>query len=67
MVRTVVFTSAKADTPSHSPRVQMFSAMQDANFEVHMSTTEGNVEKCVDIALAVEVGELEGARARADG
>jgi hypothetical protein len=29
--------------------------MQAANMEVHMSQTEGEKEKCVDIALAVEM------------
>ena len=34
---------------------QMFRDMQHANMEVHMSTTAGEREKCVDIALAVEM------------
>ena len=29
--------------------------MEEANFEVHMSVTEGVHEKCIDIALAVEM------------
>jgi hypothetical protein len=33
----------------------MFRDMQAANMEVHMSQTEGEREKCVDIALAVEM------------
>mmetsp|Transcript_44435 Transcript_44435/g.100467 ORF Transcript_44435/g.100467 Transcript_44435/m.100467 type:complete len:469 (-) Transcript_44435:205-1611(-) len=33
----------------------MFQDMQEANMEVHMSVTEGEREKCVDIALAVEM------------
>lgn len=55
IVRTVVFTSARADTPSRSFRMRMFQQMEDANFEVHMRTTAGLQEKCVDIALAVEM------------
>ncbi len=55
VTRTVVFTSAKASTPAASRRIQMFRDMQNANMEVHMSTTAGEREKCVDIALAVEM------------
>ena len=43
---------------------QMFRDMQHANMEVHMSTTQGVQEKCVDIALAVEMmhfASVEGA------
>ncbi|CAM9093793.1 unnamed protein product [Phaeothamnion confervicola] len=53
--RTVVFSSARADTPADSERMQMFKAMQQHNFEVHMATTKGVQEKCIDIALAVEM------------
>jgi len=55
VTRTVVFTSARATTPPSSPRITMFRDMQAANMEVHMSQTEGEKEKCVDIALAVEM------------
>eukprot|EP00966_Prymnesium_polylepis_P261136 6031926-Prymnesium_polylepis.1 len=55
VVRTVVFTSARADTHERSHRMRMFQQMERANFEVHMSTTTGVQEKCVDIALAVEM------------
>lgn len=53
--RTVVFTSVRADTYKNSERMRMFRAMEQANFEVHMSTTTGQVEKCIDISLAVEM------------
>ena len=33
----------------------MFREMEAANFEVHMSTTSGAQEKCIDISLAVEM------------
>ncbi|KAL3921422.1 MAG: hypothetical protein SGPRY_004910, partial [Prymnesium sp.] len=64
VVRTVVFTSARADTHAKSYRMRMFQRMEEANFEVHMSTTVGLQEKCVDIALAVEMmhyASVEGA------
>jgi uncharacterized LabA/DUF88 family protein len=55
VVRTVVFTSARADTHHQSTRMRMFRQMADSNFEVHMSVTTGYQEKCIDIALAVEM------------
>ena len=55
VVRTVVFSSMRADTDRFSPRVKMFEDMQRANFDVHLSTTVGHQEKCIDIALAVEM------------
>ncbi|CAM9124767.1 unnamed protein product [Choristocarpus tenellus] len=55
VVRTVVFSSAHESTPRESNRMQMFDAMRKLNFEVHMSTTTGVQEKCIDIALAVEM------------
>lgn len=33
----------------------MFKSMREQNFEVHMATTMGVQEKCIDIALAVEM------------
>lgn len=51
IVRTVVFTSARADTHKASNRMRMFRQMEDANFEVHMSVTQGYHEKCIDISL----------------
>lgn len=55
MVRTVVFSSARSDTDKDSSRMQMFESMREKNFEVHMATTMGVQEKCIDIALAVEM------------
>ncbi|CAM9787899.1 unnamed protein product [Pylaiella littoralis] len=55
VVRTVVFSSARKDTDKDSNRMQMFNAMREKNFEVHMATTMGVQEKCIDIALAVEM------------
>jgi hypothetical protein len=55
VVRTVVFSSARADTHQKSARMRMFKAMEEANFEVHMATTTGLQEKCIDISLAVEM------------
>lgn len=55
MVRTVVFSSARRDTDRFSYRMQMFNSMREKNFEVHMATTVGVQEKCIDIALAVEM------------
>ena len=55
VVRTVVFASAKADTHRDSHRLRMFRAMTAAGFEVHLGVTTGAQEKCIDIALAVEM------------
>lgn len=55
VVRTVVFSSARSDTDKDSSRMQMFESMREKNFEVHMATTMGVQEKCIDIALAVEM------------
>lgn len=51
----MVFSSARKDTDKDSNRMKMFNAMREKNFEVHMATTMGVQEKCIDIALAVEM------------
>lgn len=52
----MVFSSARKDTAKDSTRMQMFNAMRNhPGFELHMGTTMGVQEKCVDIALAVEM------------
>ncbi|CAM9381274.1 unnamed protein product [Chrysoparadoxa australica] len=53
--RTTVFSSVRPETAKGSLRMQMFRDMQEYNFEVHLATTSGVAEKCVDIALAVEM------------
>lgn len=55
VVRTFVFTSTRADTILESKRSRMISDFHRMNFEVHHLLTEGAKEKCVDIALAVEM------------
>lgn len=55
MVRTIVFSSARQDTGRDSTRMLMFKGMREQGFEVHMATTTGVQEKCIDIALAVEM------------
>lgn len=55
VVRVMVFTSYKADTPKHSFRYQMFQEMLNVNYDVQMMETEGKVEKCIDIQLAVDM------------
>ena len=55
VARTFVFTSARADTHKQSRRMQMFDQMARSNFEVHMRTTMGAQEKCIDIQLAVDM------------
>ena len=60
VARTMVFTSARADTHRMSNRLRMFRDMEGANYEVHMTTTEGHQEKCVDISLAVEMMHYAG-------
>ena len=53
--RTLVFTSARKDTNPMSQRLRMFREMEACNFDVHMSVTAGQQEKCIDISLAVEM------------
>ncbi len=55
LVRTFVFTSTRADTPMDSSRARMITDFQRLNFEVHNLLTKRTQEKCVDIALAVEM------------
>mmetsp|Transcript_33876 Transcript_33876/g.82134 ORF Transcript_33876/g.82134 Transcript_33876/m.82134 type:complete len:627 (+) Transcript_33876:64-1944(+) len=55
VVRVMVYTSYKADTPKHSFRYQMFQEMMNAKYDVHMMETVGRVEKCIDIQLAVDM------------
>ncbi|GKZ00901.1 hypothetical protein MPSEU_001041700 [Mayamaea pseudoterrestris] len=55
IVRSSVFTSYKADTPTTSLRYKMFEELRQTNFDVHMMETVGKSEKCVDIQLAVEM------------
>jgi uncharacterized LabA/DUF88 family protein len=55
IVKTVVFTSTRADTALESRRARMLSDFHRANFEVHRLVTAGLQEKCVDISLAVEM------------
>jgi hypothetical protein len=51
-----VFTSYRPDTAPTSLRYKMFEEMSKADrFEVHRMETLGDAEKCVDIALAVEL------------
>ena len=55
ITRTSVFTSSRADTHEQSMRSKMIEEWQKCNFEVHHYETFGLQEKCVDIALAVEM------------
>eukprot|EP00980_Cylindrotheca_fusiformis_P008778 scaffold1869_cov122-Cylindrotheca_fusiformis.AAC.40 len=55
VVRVLVYTSYKANTPKHSFRYQMFQEMLNAKYDVHMMETVGPGEKCIDIQLAVDV------------
>ena len=55
VVRTYVFTSVKSDTDVNGYRSKMISDLQLLNFDVQVMTTLQNQEKCVDIALAVEM------------
>ena len=55
VVRSVAFASMRADTDVQSPRKRLFKGMEKANYDVHLSTTVGHQEKCIDIALAVEM------------
>ena len=38
-----------------TPYEPMFREMEACNFDVHMSITAGQQEKCIDISLAVEM------------
>ncbi|KAG5175920.1 hypothetical protein JKP88DRAFT_336894, partial [Tribonema minus] len=53
--RTTVFSSLRQDTDPESLRMRMFTQMQRLNFDVHLSVTTGLQEKCIDIALAVDM------------
>lgn len=54
--RVLVFSSYRPDDSEvASQRQQMFRAMQQLNFEVHLGKYTGGQEKCVDIALAVDM------------
>jgi hypothetical protein len=55
VVRVLVYTSYKANTPKHSFRYQMFQEMLNARYDVHMMETVGAGEKCIDIQLAVDM------------
>lgn len=55
VVKTTVFTSARADTLQGSRRSKMINELTDTNFEMFSFVTEGLAEKCVDISLAVEM------------
>ena len=45
----------RSDTHRRSLRMSMFRQMAAAGFEVHVRTTTGLQEKCIDIQLAVEM------------
>ena len=56
VVRVLVFSSFRADEAELiSPRQRMFRAMQELHYEVHLGDFAGGQEKCVDIALAVDM------------
>ena len=56
VVRVLVYSSFRAEDPEIvSQRQRMFRAMQDLHFEVHLGEFTGGQEKCVDIALAVDM------------
>ena len=49
VVRTIVFTSTRTDTPLDGRRANMINEFNAANFEVHRLVTATMKEKCVDI------------------
>ena len=49
VVRTIVFTSTRTDTPADGRRANMINEFNAANFEVHRLVTATMKEKCVDI------------------
>ena len=56
VVRVLVFSSFRPDDEDVvSQRERMFRAMQELHFEVHLGEFTGGQEKCVDIALAVDM------------
>ena len=56
VVRVLVFSSLRPDDEDVvSQRERMFRAMQELHFEVHLGEFTGGQEKCVDIALAVDM------------
>ncbi|KAL1500252.1 hypothetical protein AB1Y20_012920 [Prymnesium parvum] len=55
VTRVLVFSSFRDEPAAASQRRRMFRAMQALNYEVHLGSYTGGQEKCVDIALAVEM------------
>jgi NYN domain len=55
IVSSTVFTSYRPETSPSSFRYKMFDGLKRAGYDVHMMETLGEAEKCVDIALAVEL------------
>jgi hypothetical protein len=56
IVKSSVYTSYKTETSKNSYRYRMFEEMKKSQvYDVHMMETLGNIEKCVDIQLAVEM------------
>mmetsp|Transcript_26918 Transcript_26918/g.41733 ORF Transcript_26918/g.41733 Transcript_26918/m.41733 type:complete len:641 (+) Transcript_26918:122-2044(+) len=55
IVRATCFTSYKSSTDKNSLRVKMFDQMESAGYDMITMETVGKGEKCVDIALAVDM------------
>lgn len=55
IVRATCFTSYKSSTDKNSLRVKMFDQMEAAGYDMITMETVGKGEKCVDIALAVDM------------
>lgn len=55
VVQTHVYSSFRADQYVAQAREDMFSQMQELHFDLHLGSFTGAQEKCVDIALAVDM------------
>eukprot|EP00965_Chrysotila_dentata_P042139 1397951-Pleurochrysis_carterae.AAC.6 len=57
VVRTHVYSSLKPNPsePGSIARKEMFDCMREQHFDVHLGDFTGSQEKCVDIALAVDM------------
>ena len=50
-----VYSSLRVGQPVSEQRLEMFDQMRELHYDVHIGSFDGPREKCVDIALAVDM------------
>jgi uncharacterized LabA/DUF88 family protein len=55
VVRVHVYSSLRVGQPVSEQRQTMFDQMRELHWDVHIGSFDGKREKCVDIALAVDM------------